>query len=92
MKVKIKRDEQAAITRLTSTSLRHGTDIKFLVEQLNKTPGDLFSFTKGLARVLKKYIPDGSKSTIKCNDCGSEQVIFQEGCQTCQSCGSSKCG
>ena len=85
-------DEQAAITRLASTSLRHGADIKFLVEQLNKTPGDLFSFTKGLARVLKKYIPDGAKSTIKCNDCGSEQVIFQEGCQTCQSCGSSKCG
>ena len=85
-------DEQAAITRLTSTSLRHGTDIKFLVEQLNKCDGDLFSFTKGLARTLKKYIPDGVKSTIKCNDCGSEQVIFQEGCQTCQSCGSSKCG
>lgn len=84
-------DEQAAITRLTSTALRHGADIKFIVEQLNKCDGDLFSFTKALARVLKKYIPDGAKSTVKCNDCGSEQVIFQEGCQTCQSCGSSKC-
>lgn len=85
-------DEQLAITRLTSGMLRHGADIKFIVEQLNKCDGDLFSFTKGLARTLKKYIPDGVKSTVKCNDCGSEQVIFQEGCQTCQSCGSSKCG
>lgn len=85
-------DEQAAITRLVSTSLRHGADIKFIVEQLNKTDGDLFSFTKGLARVLKKYIPEGAKSTVHCLDCGSDQVIFQEGCQTCQSCGSSKCG
>ena len=85
-------DEQAAITRLTSTSLRHGADIKFLVEQLQKTPGDIFSFTKGLARVLKKYIPDGSKSTVTCQDCGSSDVIFQEGCNSCQSCGSSKCG
>ena len=85
-------DEQAAITRLVSVSLRHGTDIKFIVEQINKCDGDLFSFTKGLVRVLKKYIPDGAKSTVKCNDCGSEQVIFQEGCQTCQSCGSSNCG
>ena len=85
-------DEQAAITRLVSVSLRHGADIKFIVEQINKCDGDLFSFTKGLVRVLKKYIPDGAKSTVKCNDCGSEQVIFQEGCQTCQSCGSSKCG
>lgn len=85
-------DEQAAITRLTSTSLRHGADIKFLVEQLQKTPGDIFSFTKGLARVLKKYIPDGAKSTVTCNDCGSDDVIFEEGCNKCRSCGSSKCG
>lgn len=85
-------DEQAAITRLVSTSLRHGADIKFLVEQLQKTPGDLFSFTKGLARVLKKYIPDGAKSTVSCNDCGSTNVIFEEGCNKCLDCGSSKCG
>ena len=84
-------DEQAAITRLASTSLRHGADIKFLVEQLNKTPGDLFSFTKGLARVLKKYIPDGAKSTISCQDCGSTNVIFEEGCNKCLDCGNSAC-
>lgn len=85
-------DEQAAITRLTSTALRHGADIKFIVEQLNKCDGDLFSFTKALARVLKKYIPDGEKSTVKCNDCGSDNVIFEEGCNKCLDCGSSKCG
>jgi ribonucleoside-diphosphate reductase alpha chain len=85
-------DEQLAITRLTSGMLRHGADIKFIVEQLNKCDGDLFSFTKGLARVLKKFIPDGAKSTVKCHDCGSENVIFEEGCNKCLDCGSSKCG
>jgi ribonucleoside-diphosphate reductase alpha chain len=85
-------DEQAAITRLTSISLRHGADIKFVVEQLLKCDGDLFSFTKALSRVLKKYIPEGSKSTVKCNDCGSDNVIFEEGCNKCLDCGSSKCG
>lgn len=85
-------DEQAAITRMVSTSLRHGANIKFIVEQLNKSEGDLFSFTKGLARVLKKYIPNGEKSTIKCNDCGSDNVIFEEGCNKCLDCGNSKCG
>ena len=85
-------DEQAAITRLVSVSLRHGADIKFIVEQINKCDGDLFSFTKGLVRVLKKYIPDGAKSTVKCHDCGSENVIFEEGCNKCLDCGSSKCG
>lgn len=85
-------DEQAAITRLLSISLRHGADIKFVVEQLNKCDGDLFSFTKAISRVLKKYIPEGAKSTVSCNDCGSVNVIFQEGCSSCQDCGSSKCG
>lgn len=85
-------DEQSAITRLVSTSLRHGADIKFVVEQINKCDGDLFSFTKGLARVLKKYIPDGVKSTVSCQDCSSSNVIFEEGCNKCKDCGSSKCG
>lgn len=85
-------DEQAAITRLVSAMLRHRGDIKFIVEQLNKTDGDLFSFTKGVARILKKYIPDGTKSTVTCQDCGSNDVIFEEGCNKCRSCGSSKCG
>ncbi len=86
-------EEQEAITRLVSTSLRHGADIKFIVEQLNKTSSDnMFSFTKSLARVLKKYIPDGVKASVSCNDCGSIQVIFEEGCAKCLDCGSSKCG
>ena len=85
-------DEENAITRLTSTSLRHGADIKFIVEQLNKCDGNLFSFTKALSRILKKYIPDGVKSTIKCNNCGSSNVIFEEGCNKCLDCGNSKCG
>lgn len=85
-------DEQEAITRLVSATLRHGVNIKFVVEQLQKTPGDMFSFTKSLARVLKKYIPNGESSTVTCLECKSDNVRFQEGCQTCMSCGSSKCG
>jgi len=84
-------EQEAAITRLISTSLRHGADIKFIVEQLNKCNGDLFSFTKGLARVLKKYIPNGAKSTVKCSECGSSNVIFEEGCNKCLDCGASTC-
>jgi len=84
--------EQEIITRLISTSLRHRTDIKFIVEQLGKTHGDMFSFAKVITRVLKKYIPEGAKSTITCNECGSNNVIFEEGCSRCRSCGNSKCG
>ena len=38
------------ITRLISTGLRHGTDVKFLVEQLNKAEGDITSFGKAISR------------------------------------------
>ena len=85
-------DEQAAITRLISTSLRHGADIKYIVEQMNKSDGDIFSYTKAIARVLKKYIPDGAESTVACSECGSSNVIFEEGCQMCKDCGNGKCG
>lgn len=83
--------EQEVITRLISTSLRHGADIKFIVEQLNKSHGDITSFSKAISRILKKYIPEGSKSTLKCDNCGSTNVIFKEGCQSCGDCGNSKC-
>ena len=85
-------DEQEAFTRLISGSLRHGRDIKFIVEDLNKTSGSMFSFNSAIARILKKYIPDGESSTVTCNECGSKNVVFEEGCQVCKDCGNSKCG
>lgn len=85
-------DSYKAITRLVSTSLRHKADIKFIVEQLNKSEGELFSFTKILARVLKNFIPNGSKSTITCDSCSSSNVMYEEGCSKCLDCGHSKCG
>ena len=84
-------EDQAAITRLISTSLRHGAEIKFIVEQLNKTEGDLTSFTKALARMLKQYIADGVQlKGVKCEVCDSDMVM-ENGCVTCPSCGFSKC-
>ena len=84
-------DEQEAITRLVSTSLRHGADVKFICEQLLKTKGGLNSFTKAIARVLKKHVPDGEKSGTVCESCGSGQVIYEDGCQKCIDCGASRC-
>ena len=84
-------EEQEILSRLISTSLRHGADIKFIVEQLQKSEGDLTSFSKVIARVLKNYIPDGAQSTLTCESCGSKSIIFEEGCLKCQDCGNSKC-
>lgn len=80
-------------TRLVSTSLRHGADIKFLVEQLLKAKGNGFQdFSKVIARVLKKYIIDNTMVTgTTCDNCGSTDIVYKDGCQSCISCGNSKC-
>ena len=86
-------DEQDVLTRMVSTALRHGADITFIVEQLNKSHGDITSFSKAIARTLKKYIDEKKMvSRAACTECGSNNVVFEEGCLMCKDCGSSKCG
>lgn len=85
----------ATFTRMVSLSLRHGTPVQFVCEQMSKsTDEDMQSFAKVVSRVLKKYIPDGTApaSEKACLSCGSASVAYQQGCVTCLSCGSSKCG
>lgn len=85
-------EHEEALTRMTSTALRHGADINFVVHQLEKSKGDIQSFSKSIARALKKYISDGQKvSGESCSSCGSESIVRQEGCVTCKNCGWSKC-
>jgi ribonucleoside-diphosphate reductase alpha chain len=85
--------EYGTHTRLISLSLRHGAGIEHLVTQLGKDDSDMFGFSRVLARVLKKYIKDGTKASggKACPECSSEDLAYQEGCLTCLSCGNSKC-
>jgi ribonucleoside-diphosphate reductase alpha chain len=55
---------------------------------------DMFSFSKVIARCLKNYIDNGTSASDKiCSECGAEDsLVYQEGCVTCKSCGSGKCG
>jgi ribonucleoside-diphosphate reductase alpha chain len=85
---------QGAFTRTISLALRHGIPVNFVVDQLQKdNSADMFAFARCIARVLKGYIPDGTKSASekKCKECGSDQVFYMEGCLSCKSCGASKC-
>jgi ribonucleotide reductase alpha subunit len=83
--------DEENVTRLVSGWLRSRGDIKYIVDILNKSKGDITTFSKVLARVLKKYIKDGEKSSEKCPNCG-DTLVFEEGCLNCKSCGHSKCG
>lgn len=82
--------------KLISGTLRHGMPLESVVELINRMELNLESINNwkaGVARALKRYIPDGTQvSGQKCTNCGSGEVMYQEGCLTCKSCGSSKCG
>ena len=86
---------QGAFSRTISLALRHGVPANFVVDQLQKDKdSDMFTYARCIARVLKGYIPDGTKSANekKCKECGSDQVVYMEGCVTCLNCSASKCG
>jgi len=85
-----------AFTRTISLALRHGVPVQYVVEQLQKDKNsDITSFSRVVARTLKAYIADGTKSAAekKCPECGKENsLVYQEGCIKCVSCSFSKCG
>lgn len=85
-------EEEEIISRFTSALLQTNSSMHFIVSKLEKVgeTKDINSFARCIARVLKKYIPDGTKDNEQCPECGSE-VHRQEGCKTCASCGWSKC-
>lgn len=82
--------------KLISGILRHGMPIVYvyeLIDSLNFKEDYINTWKNGVGRVIKKYIKDGEKGKGGCPNCGStEGLHYVEGCLTCKSCGSSKCG
>lgn len=83
--------------KLISSVLRHGmpiADVVRLVTSLHLDSDNINTWRNGVERALKRYIPNGTKvkKGSKCQECGSNSLIYQEGCLLCTNCGSSKCG
>ena len=83
--------------KLISGVLRHGmpvVDAINLISSLRLDNESINTWSAGVVRSLKKYIPDGTKAKpgIKCEECDSSSLIYQEGCLICTDCGHSKCG
>ena len=83
--------------KLISGVLRHGmpvVDAINLISSLRLDNESINTWSAGVVRSLKKYIPDGTKakSGQQCEECSSNNLIYQEGCLICKDCGSSKCG
>ncbi|MDR3272142.1 MAG: adenosylcobalamin-dependent ribonucleoside-diphosphate reductase [Flavobacteriaceae bacterium] len=82
--------------KLLSGILRHGMPINNVVNVingLNLYDENINTWKNGVARALKKYIPDGTTIDKECPSCGDPNgLIYEEGCLHCKSCGYSKCG
>jgi len=77
--------------RFVSLSLGSGIPIQETVDQLQKGASDITSLGAAAARVLKKYIKNGTVADgKKCPSCGT-QIVFIDGCCTCPNCNWSKC-
>jgi ribonucleoside-diphosphate reductase alpha chain len=82
--------DEEAFTRTISWALRHGAKLEFGIEQLSKSEGDITSFSKAIARTLRKYVKDGTIRGIKCPNCGAI-MVSEGGCPICKNCGTTKC-
>lgn len=83
--------------KLISGILRHGMPMPYvvnLIQNLNMYDDHINTWKNGVARALKRFVPDGTAAADKkCGECGDpEGVIYSEGCLKCVSCGHSKCG
>jgi ribonucleoside-diphosphate reductase alpha chain len=81
--------------KLISGVLRHEMpiqDVVNLVSSLKLDSESINNWKNGVERALKKYIPNGTKAKGKCGECGSDNLVYEEGCLICKDCGSSKCG
>jgi len=92
---KVEHDNNVSkLTRTISLLLRHRVSIKNIVAELNKME-DVFvgSFLFQIKKFLSQYIKEGEKAEgVKCEACGSSNVVFSEGCFMCKDCNSTKCG
>lgn len=82
--------------KLISGVMRYGmpvVDMIDLISSLQLNSDSINTWKNGIERTLKKYVDDGTVvQGRKCQNCGSESVVYQEGCLICKECGSSKCG
>ena len=82
--------------KLISGILRHGMPLLKVIDLVDNLKFDnesINTWKKGVNRALKRYVPDGTRVSESCPQCGAEDSLqYKEGCVVCSNCGYSKCG
>lgn len=69
-------------------------DVLDLVNSLRLDSETINTWTAGVSRALKRYVKDGTRTDgkVRCGECDSTDLVYEEGCLKCNNCGNSKCG
>lgn len=77
--------------RLVSLALRFDVPMDEIIKQLDRSSGHMLDLPAQLSKLFKSFMAGtqyGFAST--CPECAGN-LVFEEGCETCKSCGYSKC-
>jgi len=80
--------------KLVSGLLRHNMPLNEVVKTINNLniSSEISTWKYFVIKSLSKCINDGVKVSVnRCPNCGSNEMVYQEGCPICKSCGASSC-
>ncbi len=80
------------VARMLGYLLRHNMPIMDIVNALDEvSDAHVGTFVFRIKKFLMKFITEPVNLGLECSQCGGKDVVLQEGCSLCRSCGSSKC-
>jgi len=66
--------------------------IKAIVYTLDKVEIIPGTFVFQIKKYLASFLKDGTPAEGKCLQCGSEKIVFSQGCKECTECKTNFCG